>query len=331
MWNQINENICQYNYYYSEELLMKNLLGELDDKVINKIDTEAETLIADVQFQKWFSDEVIKQLYIIKNTLLIYEYSREREFFDLAFFAIIRRVSRAHDAEVRPHVNKKKRKRDVIDAYVKKINEMIATMAERNYSTQKDIHANAYILSNTDEKEIQNIVNAEKERSSKELGAVLSHPPYLNCFDYISVYKLEFMWASGFEEIFGIKSYEEIKKSEIKSYPVNNDEAIERYFVHNYQAYKCVYDNLRRGGYCCIVIGDCTVKGKLLSIHKAFITMMQELGFSLEKMAYRSTNYGMGKYAYNFCADYSEDKDSKQDAILSYQKNSLVLGNFARD
>ena len=128
------------------------------------------------------------------------------------------------------------------------------------------------------------------------------------------------MWAEGFEEIFGEMSYDQIKKSEIKSYPVNNDEAIERYFVHNYNAYRNVYNNLRDGGYCCIVIGDCTVKKELFSVHKSFITMMQELGFSLEKMAYRSTAYGTGRYAYNFRADYSEKKDSKQDAILFFKK-----------
>ena len=68
------------------------------------------------------------------------------------------------------------------------------------------------------------------------------------------------MWAKGFVEIFGKKNYEEIKASEIKSYPVNNDDAIERYFLHNYKAYRTVYENLKEGGYCCIVIGDCTVK-----------------------------------------------------------------------
>ena len=100
------------------------------------------------------------------------------------------------------------------------------------------------------------MIKEKKQIIKKELGAVLSHPPYLNCFDYIPVYKLKFMWAKGFVEIFGKKNYEEIKASEIKSYPVNNDDAIERYFLHNYKAYRTVYENLKEGGYCCIVIGN---------------------------------------------------------------------------
>ncbi len=48
--------------------------------------------------------------------------------------------------------------------------------------------------------------------------------------------------------------------------------------------------------------------------------MLEETGFKLIKIAYRSTNYGMGKYAYNFRASYSEDQNSKQDAILFFKK-----------
>ena len=248
------------------------------------------------------------------------EYTREREFFDLAYFAIIRRVSRAHDAEVRPHINNKKRQRDAIDAYVKKVNEMIIKMEEWNQHTDNRVYSDAYIINNSDEKEVTDLIKEKKQIIKKELGAVLSHPPYLNCFDYIPVYKLKFMWAKGFVEIFGKKNYEEIKASEIKSYPVNNDDAIERYFLHNYKAYRTVYENLKEGGYCCIVIGDCTVKGELFSVHKAFITMMEEIGFKIAKLAYRSTSYGMGRYAYSFRADYSENENSKQDAILFFVK-----------
>ncbi len=319
MWEKINLRICKYDYCYSNEI-MKTLISGIDKKIEKKINEMTEKLINDADFSKWFSEEVIRQLYIIKETLLGYEYTREREFFDLAFFAIIRRVSFAHDAEVRPHVNKKKRKRDAIEAYVKKVDEMLETMVEWNSVTNPQVYSNAYIVSNANREEVNAIIKYERENSGKQLGAVLSHPPYLNCFDYIPVYKLKFLWADGFEEIFGKKTYEEIKRLEIKSYPVNNDEAIKKYFTHNYDAYRNVYENLRDGGYCCIVIGDCTVKGELFSVHKSFITMMEEIGFTLKKIAYRSTRYGMGRYAYSFRADYSEDKDKKQDAILFFKK-----------
>ncbi len=320
MWMKINSDIYKYNSFYFENTFVQKLLPELDQKINNKIEIEIQEKTNSVDFNKWFSEKAISQLSIIKNVLLELPYNREREFFDLAFFAIIRRVSRAHDAEVRPHVNKKKKDRNVIEAYSKKVNEMLEKMNLWNLETNASVHSDSYIVSNTDRDVINNVIDSNKIRLNKQLGAVLSHPPYLNCFDYISVYKLKFMWAEEFAEIFGEKSYEEIKKMEIKSYPVNNDEAIDRYFDHNYLAYKNIYDILREGGYCCIVIGDCTVKGELFSVHKTFITMMEEIGFYLKKIVYRSTKYGMGRYAYSFRADYSENQDSKQDAILFFTK-----------
>ena len=318
-WDELREEISSYNNHYLGGLFAQ-LTGGLDEDKIRIIDKVTQELCNDEAFSKWFSDDTIRQLYIIKTCLLKREYTREREFFDLAYFAIIRRVSRAHDAEVRPHINKKKRQRDAIDAYVKKVNEMIIKMEKWKQHTDNRVYSDAYIINNSDEKEVTNLIKEKKQIIKKELGAVLSHPPYLNCFDYIPVYKLKFMWAKGFIEIFGKKNYEEIKASEIKSYPVNNDDAIERYFTHNYKAYRTVYENLKEGGYCCIVIGDCTVKGELFSVHKAFITMMEEIGFKIVKLAYRSTSYGMGRYAYSFRADYSENENSKQDAILFFEK-----------
>lgn len=319
MWDCISAEIFKYNAANMDNAL-SCVVADIDQNKKIKIDHMANKLLADENYTKWFSETAIYQLSIIKTVLLELAYTREREFFDLAFFAIIRRVSYAHDSEVRPHVNKKKRKRDVIEAYAKKVSEMIDTMEEWNIAVDAGVYSDSFLASNADKKTVDSIISNVKEQRKKELGAVVSHPPYLNCFDYIPVYKLKFLWADGFEEIFGKMSYEEIKKSEIKSYPVNSDEAIQKYFEHNYSAYRIAYKNLRQGGYCCIVIGDCTVKKELFSVHKSFITMMNEIGFTLEKLAYRSTAYGVGRYAYNFRADYSENENSKQDAILFFKK-----------
>lgn len=320
IWEEVQDNINKYNSYYLGGLFAELMTGNISQKVISKIDEATNKMNQQEVFSKWFSQKAIRQLYIIKMTLLSYDLTREREFFDLAFFAIIRRVSRAYDAEVRPHVNKKKKERDAIEAYIKKVNEMLVTMDEWNAVTNKTIYSDACITNNSNNREVCERIEYYKRIIGKQLGAVLSHPPYLNCFDYIPVYKLKFIWAEGFDEIFGDKSYDEIKKCEIRSYPVSNDKIIFNYFEHNYKAYQTVYDNLKKNGYCCIVIGDCTVKGELFSVHKAFITMMQEIGFSLEKIAYRSTSYGMGRYAYNFRADYSGNNNSKQDAVLFFKK-----------
>lgn len=318
IWGNIKNEI--FKCTLSDEVCRPEGDNNADRAKKERINRAVSGMQQNAEFTKWFSDQALFQLAVIKDTLLELEYSRNREFFDLGFFAIIRRVSYAHDGEVRPHVNKNKRKRDAIEAFSKKITEMLDTMEEWNAASDSSVYSNAFLVSNADAENVNEIIETEKRRKGRQLGAIVSHPPYLNCFDYIPVYKLKFMWAEGFEEIFGRMTYKEIKASEIKSYPVKSHNDIERYFLHNYAAYRNAYYNLKENGYCCIVIGDCTVRKELFSVHKAFIAMMKELGFFLEKIAYRSTAYGIGQYAYNFRADYSEEKDGKQDAILFFRK-----------
>ena len=95
--------------YLYEDNLLSRIVTQYDKGKKEEIDREIKHLLSLDDFTKWFSDRAVRELVIIKKMLLEYNYNREREFFDLGFFAVIRRVSHAYDAEVRPHVNKKKR------------------------------------------------------------------------------------------------------------------------------------------------------------------------------------------------------------------------------
>lgn len=318
-WDDLKSGIDLYSEQFFDKQM---LIGHgLKDEIIEKIKAELQ----DVKEQnpditKWFDEDVIIKLSIIKVLLLELKPGRTREFLVLGYFAIIRRVSNAYDGEVRPHVNKKKRKRDVNEAYYKKISEMISTMQEWNEVTSKKVYSDSFICDNSDLSELDKVLKQVEDNVGKELGVVISHPPYLNCFDYIPVYKLKFIWAKGFDEIYGRYTYEEIKAKEIKSYPVNNDNSINRYFEHNIKVYSNIYKRLKPGGYCCVIIGDCTVKQQLFSVHKTFIKMLEDIGYTVEKISYRSTAYGLGKYAYNFRADYNENEEGKKDAIIYFKK-----------
>lgn len=319
-WAELSNTLEALFNLDTEELTL--LKQDVDPMVIESIEkAQREIYIQFNDITKWFDENVIRDLAIIKTALLGLKKDRYREFFVLGFFAIIRRVSRAYDGEVRPHINKKKKYRDVKQAYYKKINEMIDTMQDWNRVTNEEVYSDSFISSNSDKKRIRDIINKIETKTNKKMGLVISHPPYLNCFDYIPVYKLKFLWAYGFDEIYGEFDYERIKALEVKSYPVSNDKHINRYFEHHEKVYEIIYDNLKPGGYCCVVIGDCTVKKQLFSVHKSFINIMENIGFLVEKVVYRSTNYGLGKYAYDFRADYHEDENGKKDAIIFFKKN----------
>ncbi len=269
---------------------------------------------------KWFDFDVIRDLSAIKYYILQMPQDEYRAFFSLGFFSIIRRVSKAHDAEVRPHVNQKKKKRNTYAAFEKKLLEMISTMHSWNRVTNGEINSNALLCDNSDPTKVSAVIEYLNAQYHKSLGLVVSHPPYLNCFDYIPVYRLNFLWAFGFDEIFGELSYQEIKSEEIRSYPATTDSFINSYFDHNIEAYRIIYDLLKPGGYCCVVIGDCTINKSLFSVHKMLIKAMESIGYTVEKITYRSTAYGMGRYAYRHRADYNDKDDGKKDAIIFFKK-----------
>lgn len=320
-WAELFNEISAYNYSLltpdENQLLFTDISEDVSKEILIEVKRFKGT---NSDAEKWFTENTIIGLAIIKCLILKRPICKERDFFELAYFAIIRRVSTAHDGEVRPHVNKKKRERNVMDAYSKKVSEMIDIMVEWNAATKESVISDAKLCDNASSEDVTSYINELKMKTNKQLGLVVSHPPYLNCFDYIPVYKLKFMWADGFDDIFCGQTYKDIKDMEIKSYPASSPENIEKYFVHNRKVYETVFEILRSGGYCCIVIGDCTLQDNLFEVHKTFISMLEEIGFITDKIAYRSTAYGIGQYAYRHRADYNEDANRKKDGVLFFKK-----------
>lgn len=320
-WTELFNEISAYNYALLTPNEQQFIFADINDELSANIQHEIDSFMANnADAEKWFTKKAIIGLAIIKCLLLKRPSNEERNFFELAYFAIIRRVSTAHDGEVRPHVNKNKRERNVMDAYAKKVSEMIDLMAEWNKVTKESVVSDAILCDNASISKVTNYINELKTKTNKQLGLVVSHPPYLNCFDYIPVYKLKFMWATGFDNLFWGYNYKEIKDMEIKSYPATSVENIEKYFSHNRKVYETIFKNLKSGGYCCIVIGDCTLQENLFEVHKTFIYMLEDIGFITDKIAYRSTAYGIGQYAYRHRSDYNEGTSRKKDGVLFFKK-----------
>lgn len=320
-WAELFNEILAYNYALLTPNEQQLIFADISDEMSAKIQFEIENFRAsNADAEKWFTEKAIIGLAIIKCLLLKREANEERDFFELAYFAIIRRVSTAYDGEVRPHVNPKKHEKNVKDVYAKKVTEMIGLMMEWNRATNESVISDAILCDNASMLGVTNYISELKARTNKRLGLVVSHPPYLNCFDYIPVYKLKFMWAKGFDDIFFGYDYKMIKDMEVKSYPASSPQNIEKYFLHNQRVYETVFENLKTGGYCCVVIGDCTLRENLFEVHKAFVSMLERIGFVTDKIAYRSTAYGIGQYAYRHRADYNEHIGRKKDGVLFFKK-----------
>lgn len=263
---------------------------------------------------KWFSSEVINDLSSLKHALLSQPADLYREFFAVAFFAIIRRVSRAYDGEVRPHINPEKRRRDVKEAFAKKSKEMIDRMGKFSEFAVNDSESVAICGDNRRLPELLAGLN-------RRIELIVTHPPYLNCFDYTPVYKLEFSWAGGFQELGENSAYEAVKQMEIHSWPAAKESFVDEYFGNLKRSFGFAWQVLSPGGRCCVVLGDATRHGRLIPVLDRFDQDMRTLGFVPEKIAYRSTHYGTGKYAYQDRADYhGNGEGAKKDAVLIFRK-----------
>jgi DNA methylase len=265
---------------------------------------------------KWFSEKAVKELAAVKGVLQTLTADPFKEFFVVAFLAIVRRISNAYDGEVRPHINRGKKPRPVLEAYIKKVEEMIHRNREFNVAADNPATSRCYLW---DARQLDSLPALQDRRPD----LVISHPPYLNCFNYIPTFKLDLIWAQGFDDLSSFApgwTYDGIRNSEIMSWPATSQELLVDYFHLNRNVYRKVFDVLTPGGRCCIVIGDATVHKRLIRTHKIFARMCEDIGFQLERIIYRTTHYGTGKYAYNHRADYHSEEEGKKDATLILRK-----------
>jgi len=254
---------------------------------------------------KWFAENVIRDLASLKALIDEERDDDFRAFLTAAFAAIIRRVSRAFDGEVRPHVNKHKRQRSVIKAFSEKVLDMLDRLQVQDaVVTDRRIHSKAYLW------------DARLPRPETHgVDLIISHPPYLNCFNYVPVYRWEMLWL-------GLNP-RDYSADEVVSWPAKPN-IMREYYEGNREIIQASLAVLRDGGRYCIIIGDCTIHGVLEQTHLKFLNMGTELGLRLETIIYRDTYYATGRYAYSHRAEYnhgvgSED-NTKRDAILVMAK-----------
>jgi hypothetical protein len=251
---------------------------------------------------KWFTQKQIDHLGALRHHVFELDGdSALRDFFRLAFGAIIRRCSLAFDGEVRPHINKKKRPRKVLAAFRDKVSDMIRRMKEFELlvsSSEIEVHE---IDSRNFRSEITKKASIFHE---KTVDLIISHPPYLNAFDYAPVFRPTMLWLG--------LDYEGTKKKEIRAWPATNEKIVENYFKNLKLCFDEMYEVIRPRGTFCLIIGDCTIRKKPLPTHKVFINMLTEIGFKIEKIISRKPYYTTGRYSY-------EQRALKKERILVFR------------
>lgn len=283
--------------------------GALMDRCIAEFESVIAPPLTSEFANKWFSEETAIDLQRVQLWLLQEPASYIRDFLLVGFLSIVRRVSRAYDAEVRPHVNPGKKARGVKEALRKKFNDMLVDHAAFQACTDEQIVGECVVGNN---------LILPKQFYDGHCALVISHPPYLNSFNYRPVFSLEFFWGQPFEHFYSAEKPGFIK-DELIAHPASDD-ITAKYFAHLSQCYQATFDCQKRGGRLAVVIGDCTRQGQLIRVIEQTCEIVERIGYQLIQKNYRTTHYGLGKYAYKHRADYHGEEEDKRDAILVFQK-----------
>ena len=248
---------------------------------------------------KWFTQKQINHLGVLRHHVFELDGdSALKDFFKLAFGAIIRRCSLAFDGEVRPHINKNKKPRPVLAAFKDKVEDMIQRMKLFSQAASKDVFSQVF---HHDSRDLQELVEDES------VDLIISHPPYLNAFDYAPVFKPTMHWLD--------LAYLTTRKEEIRAWPATNKNLVDRYFS---DLDKCLAEMYRvmkpTTGKCCVVIGDCTIRKKPLATHKVIINLATDKGFKIERIISRKPWYTTGRYSY-------DPRSLKKEHILVFGSN----------
>ncbi len=279
--------------------------------IVTKFEIEkgGQTFQHDSFVNKWFDPITANDLTTLQNILLELEKSPVKDFILVAFIGIVRRVSMAYDGEVRPHINKDKKQRDVISAFSKKVQDMCRDHLDYMSLTDKNTESECILGNN---------LNLPSKFNDGKCYLVISHPPYLNSFNYTPVFSLEFHWSQKFEHDY-VGENKNLHKSEMLAHPAN-DSITKKYFEHLKNCYEETYRIQGKDSFLAIVIGDCTRNGELIPVLNNTIDIVKGIGYRPYEFNNRTTHYGLGKYAYKHRADYHGEQEEKKDGVLIFRK-----------
>lgn len=114
--------------------------------------------------------------------------------------------------------------------------------------------------------------------------------------------------------------FRDLRDRETRCWPATKEHIFGGYFDGLRKAFAEVASLTERGTMCCVVLGDCSIRGEVIPVLDRFSDLMHDLGFELDRLLMRSTHYGIGKYAYAHRADYHGELTKKRDGILVFKR-----------
>jgi DNA modification methylase len=272
---------------------------------------------------KLFRNNLQKILLLKEFILNLDEEQKIKDLVFLAFLSILEECSIAIKSGNGLKYPKNKKQKDPVLAIVEKLR-IIEEDLNKIQKNEKFFETDAQIF-NEDVRSIGNLTTnmseflvkdlvKEKEVNIKEfqneVDLAIFSPPYLNCFDYTEVYKME-LWFGDF-----VKNYEDVKKmreltlishlnqplnsfidfentyvnffvKEIQTKEIWSKKIpvmIKGYFRDMYKVLTGLYELLRSNGKCIIVVGNSAYANIIIPTDLLLAKIGKEIGFSNPKI-----------------------------------------------
>lgn len=243
--------------------------------------------------EKWFLQEVIVELAVIRKAILEVEDEKSRTLLLVAFSSIVKPVSNARTDERNPKLRKEQREKpNTFKVFKRKLDKMAADLMEFSERV-KDKKVKAKIIGN----DARNI--ALKDNS---IDLIITSPPYAYAMDYVRMHKLSLYWL-GEENLIELdkqfigteKVYSNIYKEDFHFDIPLIDEIIHRmkvlnkkkaYIVYNYfedmrKCFREMHRVMKQKATAAIVIGNSTVQKVEIPTHLCFDEIAKQIGFTV--------------------------------------------------
>jgi site-specific DNA-methyltransferase (cytosine-N4-specific) len=260
-------------------LAVRNLVNLTNHEHRNRIILD-ESLHPNIP--KWFREDVLCELVIIKKRIYSIENRDIREFLLVALSSILRTVSNAASGfgnlMINKHITLKKR---IYEKFVFAVNYMINGMLEFNkISTTSNMK-----IFNHDCRSLVFI-------NDETVDFICTHPPYMAAVPYAEYQKLSLWWL-GFDQY-------ALEKDLIGGQRSRADSP-DRFFRGMHTALMEMNRVLVKKKYCCIIIGNPIYHGKVLALNDFIKKEAKDIGFivlkEISRGKYKST---MGKMKEEF-------------------------------
>ncbi len=227
---------------------------------------------------RWFKQKAIKDLAAIKAAIQSVRNPEHKAFFLVAFAGIVRKGSIASPRAGKLFRVPDKPEEDIVEAFLRRARRMAESMPE--------------FAEQTGGEKLADVIRADSRSApirGDSVPFVFWHPPYFALYRYSAIYSLEMDWLGIDRRI--------VRGGEIEEgYKTSDISKFDSYLFDLRSTLSEARRLLRRGGVCCAVVADSSLRETKLPVVQAFEKMAVKVGFDVERKVVRKIHFAQASY-----------------------------------